>query len=113
MNHHLTNIVKNHPVARQIAGRLHFDSIMERIKSNRNPAAKPASRAKKKGYDPSKPYVFKNLKTVSAGEILAAGGITAWIEKTGYDSSKIRMGGTLDLTDAEFEEALRMLKRSK
>ena len=39
---------------------------------------------------------------ISASEILKAGGPDNWAKKTGYDSSKIKMSGIIQLTDEEF-----------
>ena len=49
--------------------------------------------------------------TVSASEIIKAGGLNTWAKKIGYDSSKIKMSGIITLTDKQVEDALKISRK--
>lgn len=54
---------------------------------------------------------FKKFKSYSAGEIIAAGGTTAFARLKGHDPKKLRNLEGERLSEAEFEAALLDLKR--
>ena len=49
----------------------------------------------------------QKMNIVSADEIKAAGGFDKWAKKVGYDSSKIKMSGIIDIPEKEMLDILK------
>lgn len=54
---------------------------------------------------------LKKPNTVSASDIIKAGGVENWAKKVGYDSQKIKMSGIITLTEEQVNDAIKTSRK--
>lgn len=58
-----------------------------------------------------KPFFFKNIKTYSAEEIMAAGGTTAFAKQTKYDSKELYHLDGKPISNDDFNKAIKLITK--